>query len=84
MKKSKLPPDIEGIVKETAKFLHNRERRRAHIGSVINCEWIDLPLGQVVFFRKAALDFLSKLTEHGARIKINGKWYGLDGTVKEG
>ena len=72
---NKLPPDIEGIREMTARYLW----RLTHLGV-----WDELNLDVREAWLREAVSFLSKLTELGARIKINGKWYSLDGTAKEG
>lgn len=76
MKKSELPPDIEGI-RETIEALI-REELKHHTDGFYT---LTCPIHYLA--KHISPKLLSKLTEHGARIKIKGKWYGLDGTVKE-
>ena len=80
---SKLPPDIEGIREMVARFLCNQVAD-TYTGDY-DFSYEQLGRNAQEEFLSWADQLLSKLTEHGARIKINGKWYGLDGTpVKEG
>jgi len=75
MKKSELPPKIEGIRGIFRRAMSQDCPYPKCIKPVVNGKECD----------DCAIDgFLSKLTKAGAQVKINGKWCGLDGIPVEG
>ncbi|GAI78955.1 hypothetical protein ES708_33081 [subsurface metagenome] len=76
-----LPPEIKRIREKAAERLYKYDGAGEGMFGHTSFDRANERIKQGYLENADALLF--KLTELGARIKINGKWYGLDGTLKE-